>query len=79
MGGGLWLHPSERHEHDHAYEDVDHEHRHVHESNTSTITAAAMLPESGTPTGIITRRCGTGICMIRTWIIGMGKLTLGSE
>jgi drug/metabolite transporter (DMT)-like permease len=33
MGGGVWLHLSERHEHEHVHEPLAHEHRHRHDEH----------------------------------------------
>jgi drug/metabolite transporter (DMT)-like permease len=33
MGGGVWLHLSERHEHEHAHEGITHAHQHVHDEH----------------------------------------------
>jgi drug/metabolite transporter (DMT)-like permease len=33
MGGGLWLHLTERHEHEHVHEPMEHEHVHVHDGH----------------------------------------------
>jgi drug/metabolite transporter (DMT)-like permease len=33
MGGGVWLHLSERHEHMHTHEPITHTHRHVHDEH----------------------------------------------
>lgn len=33
MGGGVWLHLTERHEHDHTHEALEHSHRHVHDQH----------------------------------------------
>jgi hypothetical protein len=33
MGGGVWLHLTERHEHGHRHEAMEHEHRHTHDEH----------------------------------------------
>ena len=33
MGGGVWLHLTERHEHEHVHEAMEHSHRHVHDEH----------------------------------------------
>ena len=33
MGGGVWLHLTERHEHKHEHEAIEHDHKHVHDEH----------------------------------------------
>ena len=45
MGGGVWLHVSERHEHDHVHDELEHTHAHAHDEHHQHEHAA------GTPAG----------------------------